>query len=115
CAHPPHPSLSFPTRSSAHREPRPFPTRRSSDLQARRVYIRAVHGLAESAAANGDHERVADCAGRIVMTDPFDETAHHRLIAALRSEETRLNSSHVSISYAVFCLKKKKIKNERNC
>src|SRR5207249_7818883 len=24
-----------------------------------------------------------------------------------RSEETRLNSSHVSISYAVFCLKKK--------
>src|SRR5690625_6631295 len=26
-----------------------------------------------------------------------------------RSEETRLNSSHVAISYAVFCLKKKKI------
>src|SRR5438874_3569371 len=28
---------------------------------------------------------------------------------AARSEETRLNSSHVEISYAVFCLKKKKI------
>src|SRR5690242_20797390 len=27
---------------------------------------------------------------------------------ARRSEETRLNSSHMSISYAVFCLKKKK-------
>src|SRR5207249_12323625 len=27
---------------------------------------------------------------------------------ARRSEDTRLNSSHVSISYAVFCLKKKK-------
>src|SRR5438445_4520420 len=27
-----------------------------------------------------------------------------------RSEETRLNSSHANISYAVFCLKKKKIK-----
>src|SRR4051794_41585584 len=26
----------------------------------------------------------------------------------IRSEETRLNSSHPSISYAVFCLKKKK-------
>src|SRR5699024_11444715 len=26
-------------------------------------------------------------------------------------KSTRLNSSHVSISYAVFCLKKKKIKN----
>src|SRR5690625_6293231 len=28
--------------------------------------------------------------------------------ALLRSEGTRLNSSHVAISYAVFCLKKKK-------
>src|SRR3712207_8572709 len=26
----------------------------------------------------------------------------------IRSEETRLNSSHANISYAVFCLKKKK-------
>src|SRR5437870_10803614 len=32
-----------------------------------------------------------------------------------RSEEHRLNSSHVAISYAVFCLKKKKKKkNEKN-
>src|SRR5690349_22053909 len=30
--------------------------------------------------------------------------------APLRSESTRLNSSHVEISYAVFCLKKKKSK-----
>src|SRR5699024_4539394 len=29
-------------------------------------------------------------------------------------KSTRLNSSHVSISYAVFCLKKKKIKNTRH-
>src|SRR5690606_13448423 len=28
-------------------------------------------------------------------------------------KSTRLNSSHVKISYAVFCLKKKKIKNKR--
>src|SRR5207253_10458955 len=31
---------------------------------------------------------------------------------ALRSEGTRLNSSHVAISYAVFCLKKKKKKRK---
>src|SRR5690606_40232083 len=31
-----------------------------------------------------------------------------------RSEETRLNSSHVKISYAVFCLKKKKKENKRH-
>src|SRR5690349_24158585 len=30
------------------------------------------------------------------------------LCSVRRSEETRLNSSHVEISYAVFCLKKKK-------
>src|SRR5437868_13004620 len=33
-------------------------------------------------------------------------------LAAQRSEEPRLNSSHVSISYAVFCLKKKKKKKK---
>src|SRR5689334_24834751 len=31
-----------------------------------------------------------------------------------RSESTRLNSSHSSISYAVFCLKKKKQKKKTN-
>src|SRR5207253_5439192 len=31
-----------------------------------------------------------------------------------RSESTRLNSSHVAISYAVFCLKKKKKKRKDN-
>src|SRR6202043_2035062 len=30
------------------------------------------------------------------------------LLSCTRSEDTRLNSSHVKISYAVFCLKKKK-------
>src|SRR3712207_7392346 len=30
-------------------------------------------------------------------------------------KSTRLNSSHANISYAVFCLKKKKIQMARNC
>src|SRR5258707_7363194 len=30
-------------------------------------------------------------------------------------KSTRLNSSHANISYAVFCLKKKKIKNNEAC
>src|SRR6266540_6131859 len=38
--------------------------------------------------------------------------AHHRFRARDRAERdrksTRLNSSHITISYAVFCLKKKK-------
>src|SRR2546427_5599747 len=36
-------------------------------------------------------------------------TATHSLV---RSEEQRLNSSHSQISYAVFCLKKKKTTND---
>src|SRR5699024_11787029 len=41
----------------------------------------------------------------------FIATARGLMTDAIRSEDrksTRLNSSHVSISYAVFCLKKKK-------
>src|SRR5438067_6398242 len=38
---------------------------------------------------------------------------HGELDVAEDRKSTRLNSSHVSISYAVFCLKKKKIKNAR--
>src|SRR5690625_6172203 len=34
--------------------------------------------------------------------------------SSLDRKSTRLNSSHVAISYAVFCLKKKKIPDESN-
>src|SRR2546427_4944422 len=37
-----------------------------------------------------------------------EASSHHRLNARNRSEEPRLNSSHSQISYARFCLKKKK-------
>src|SRR5690625_5506366 len=38
-----------------------------------------------------------------------------RSLMATRSEDTRLNSSHVATSYAVFCLKKKKREDTRRC
>src|SRR5207249_2465425 len=46
-------------------------------------------------------------------TDEFDKTCDHLIVEHHPSRQvdrksTRLNSSHVSISYAVFCLKKKK-------
>src|SRR5690242_20796114 len=47
----------------------------------------------------------------------FGDRPAGRLLAAAQSgqdrKSTRLNSSHMSISYAVFCLKKKK-KKEKN-
>src|SRR5207249_10651658 len=45
-------------------------------------------------------ERVPLAAGRAERAEPGN--------AAIDRKSTRLNSSHVSISYAVFCLKKKK-------
>src|SRR5699024_11926272 len=53
-----------------------------------------------------------------VFTNPKTKTTHNFVKSIVRDEipdnidrkSTRLNSSHVSISYAVFCLKKKKKK-----
>src|SRR5699024_11263538 len=57
----------------------------------------------------------------VMMDDPIRQGAsaamangavkHFVKAAAIDRKSTRLNSSHVSISYAVFCLKKKKKKN----
>src|SRR5690606_41679116 len=77
-----------------------FPTRRSSDLAA------AEAGLA----ADDEIETVG---GRPIETWEeatlaiLDELLGDGLIDIDR-KSTRLNSSHVKISYAVFCLKKKK-------
>src|SRR5690348_17672743 len=84
----------------AHRDLHSFPTRRSSDL------LRAVHARGRGAAG-------ADRAGARLGRRPTEADTRPR---APRTElpgdrkSTRLNSSHPSISYAVFCLKKKKYK-----
>src|SRR5699024_12689636 len=73
-----------------HRDLHSFPTRRSSDLG---------HIPCSSFPFRGQMRRQ----GR-----PSPHTGRG-LADALDRKSTRLNSSHVSISYAVFCLKKKKI------
>src|SRR5438477_6045025 len=82
-----------------------FPTRRSSDLRARQELCeRVAHHYGEdwwfltmygwAMTENGNVGR-----GRGITERGLDR------------KSTRLNSSHMSISYAVFCLKKKKNKN----
>src|SRR5947199_5092379 len=46
-----------------------------------------------------------------------NQVAHRRHIGSITGDRksTRLNSSHLGISYAVFCLKKKKKKNSNYC
>src|SRR5947208_7730972 len=73
-----------------------FPTRRSSDLLHR--------GLQRG------HVRV-DLIVLLVSDQLFLE---ERAVASLDRKSTRLNSSHQIISYAVFCLKKKKKKTKQD-
>src|SRR5690606_41223632 len=87
-----------------------FPTRRSSDLSHHAG--RAARNRAERILAA---ERRADQKQRTVETgehaDALREPFRGRRIRRQRDRKsTRLNSSHVKISYAVFCLKKKKKK-----
>src|SRR5690606_40480315 len=93
----------------------PFPTRRSSDLahfvpegadQARGIY-RSVQcrQVALGAAALMQGAREGDGGALAVI---LHRVVHVRPGAAVEDRKsTRLNSSHVKISYAVFCLKKK--------
>src|SRR5690606_41672649 len=91
---------------------RSFPTRRSSDLGGGPLPRVEGHGpRAPRASAGGARQDVplqpepprgGDAA-------PRAPAGHHPALHALDRKSTRLNSSHVKISYAVFCLKKKNI------
>src|SRR5690606_42142241 len=102
-------------RSGPHRSPHPFPTRRSSDLRVAEV----------SAPINREPVELAPepvYAGVTWVSsydvDPFEVPISEKtaLLADWSAgmlgrdrKSTRLNSSHVKISYAVFCLKKKRV------
>src|SRR5690554_7500424 len=85
-----------------HRDPHSFPTRRSSDLACTSPCA-ALHNAARLAAgpSMAHIRRVRQPLRLITVGDSLD--------ASLDRKSTRLNSSHVRISYAVFCLKKKKL------
>src|SRR5690242_20834233 len=81
-----------------------FPTRRSSDLVLR-------PRLAAPAGAPRRGRRLPPRGGPAAHLPPRGRAASRgaRLDGGVRDRKsTRLNSSHMSISYAVFCLKKKK-------
>src|SRR5699024_12865922 len=81
-----------------------FPTRRSSDLQRPgKDGFQLPH-----AAADGQHAGISAAAEEGTAGDAavlWPGLLPERLCIDRKS--TRLNSSHVSISYAVFCLKKR--------
>src|SRR5438876_8761068 len=88
--------------SGDHRDLHSFPTRRSSDLYW-------VLGWTADAAKIGGIALLTTSLA--VVYAVLVETGLNRTVIGDR-KSTRLNSSHPSISYAVFCLKKKKQKKE---
>src|SRR5205807_10332178 len=96
-------------RHRAHRALPSFPTRRSSDLAGRAhhnnrlAFLQMRHEAAGDAELERDERQQASLLvyPRACQRDPLHEQRKDR-------KSTRLNSSHLVISYAVFCLKKKK-------
>src|SRR2546426_4433202 len=81
----------------------PFPTRRSSDLaRCLNIPLRDLIDL-----------RAKILCTTLEMFEPeVQRILARRSIKSRDRKSTRLNSSHLVISYAVFCLKKKKIPYE---
>src|SRR5207245_11545611 len=92
---------SFLSSSPRHPAPPSFPTRRSSDL-----FLSDHHTVIVPVGSTEQHGPHLALSADVLIPQ---EVARRDL---LRDEQdrksTRLNSSHGSISYAVFCLKKKK-------
>src|SRR5690606_41315020 len=105
--------LCYVSVTSEQRDLHSFPTRRSSDLgeeefiaQAKKIkrYGAAVIVMAFDEVGQADNfERRIEIAKRSydILTQKVNFPPEDR-------KSTRLNSSHVKISYAVFCLKKNK-------
>src|SRR5438132_5355393 len=94
--------LPFPYGYGPHLDLPSFPTRRSSDLRV---------GVEVEQDARGDalvlaHQAEQDVLGADVVVAQRQRLAQREALSDRKS--TRLNSSHTVISYAVFCLKKKK-------
>src|SRR5690606_39608841 len=107
--------LSLVSRDLHHLPIHSFPTRRSSDL-----FQTALRGkanvnpniitsktsgeriVAVAAPIYDDSNRIAGVLGFSVSVEYIQS-----LVVDIDRKSTRLNSSHVKISYAVFCLKKK--------
>src|SRR5207253_10395475 len=79
--------------SDAHRDLHSFPTRRSSDLPCETTPCAPAVSC-------------SPCPKCRTCSSPCRSNTPTGACAALDRKSTRLNSSHVAISYAVFCLKK---------
>src|SRR5207244_9102880 len=108
-------SLLFLRPFSHHRYPRSFPTRRSSDLKTGELafvsFGPAVDSVLRSRPSVGPlfpYLRTVRAGDRATEFKQRCSGLNISGISLQDRKSTRLNSSHQIISYAVFCLKKKK-------
>src|SRR5205814_9805681 len=98
---------------TAHRPLHSFPTRRSSDLSECLPLEDQSSIIGASLGTTGDvfsfdAERMSLCGSGLCGTSaPRSAGSMSSGHGLLDRKSTRLNSSHLGISYAVFCLKKK--------
>src|SRR5690606_41883452 len=92
-----------------------LPTRRSSDLERPQLVRHALGHGADGAVVVGREYHIGEhlCearreSGEGRVLELGDEEHLERLCPIRDRKSTRLNSSHVKISYAVFCLKQKR-------
>src|SRR5262245_62864444 len=93
-----------------HRDLHSCPTRRSSDLKRNETLIAMIErNVRVPVKVMGDLR--AQLAACHISESSLIELARHYGPDKIQRDRksTRLNSSHLGISYAVFCLKKKKI------
>src|SRR3712207_8524899 len=88
-----------------------------NDTATTEIYTLSLHDALPISAVDDDGQ---DAAGpqedHVLGEGPAALLVDHRVAAVLDHQDrksTRLNSSHANISYAVFCLKKKKQKSLR--
>src|SRR5690606_41693962 len=104
----------FLERSAYHLDLNSFPTRRSSDLIPKKqldLYLKVpiVKTIVKNKILKGlGLNQCKIVATGAAITPAFLKEFYKKLDIHLDRKSTRLNSSHVKISYAVFCLKKKK-------
>src|SRR5690606_41479518 len=109
-----HRSSLFVSSSRAHRDLHSSPTRRSSDLAFADRRVQPQYEPAPGVRVAGHPRNRSTIAARHIGMGPTAQTSGFgsSLQDILDRKSTRLNSSHVKISYAVFCLKKKTQKSK---
>src|SRR3712207_8956469 len=83
-----------------------------NDTATTEIYTLALHDALPISASVVSSRPATDAAFCNAVRTTFVGSMMPDAARSSRSEDTRLNSSHANISYAVFCLKKKTVKRE---